>query len=633
MALIKNLILILALFAASGVQASSTVFSGAAVTMGANSKVHGDLQAASAVTLGATAVVTGDLAAGAAVTLGATSTVGGSLSAADGGTIGAGSIIGRDLTTGGAVTLGATTTVGENLKAGAAILVGVKSEILGSLTSGAAAAVGLGAGAFVGVDATAGTALTLGAGARVVGNACGTPLALGAGASHGIGINVDCEASQENANSNAIISLQDKKAAGIAQKVALSELQENLAGILSIPANELDATLSGEIELTPGAYHATALTTAAGTTLTFKGDTEIVGPDTWLVNVDTFIAFGANLIMELDSNVKAGSTIIFNAGGYTTIGADSKIIGDILAGSYINTGAGTRLTGINNADNDATCGSMSTISGAVTLGAGNILGTASCLSVTPNFEFVFAAVNVMPAPSGNASDAGAPVDLGRAGDFAILAKTGISRTNAAGTLITGDIGVSPIARTAITGFSDVLDSTNVFSKSIYVVGDIYAADMAPPTPSNMTTVISDMETAYTDAAGRSPTATELGAGEIGGMDLVAGVYKWGTDVSINGSHLTLTGSATDVWIFQISGNFTQASGLQVILGDAAQAKNVFWQVGGVAGVTLDTTASLQGIVLSAKAIVVRTGATVNGRLLSQTAVTLDANVVTEPPAT
>src|SRR3989338_7131225 len=104
------------------------------------------------------------------------------------------------------------------------------------------------------------------------------------------------------------------------------------------------------------------------------------------------------------------------------------------------------------------------------------------------------------------------VNLGTAGNFVILAKSGISTTGT--TSIVGDIGVSPIDSTAITGFGLIADSSNTFSTSSLVTGKAYAADYAPPTPTKMTTAVSDMETAYTDAAGRTlPDATELGAGD------------------------------------------------------------------------------------------------------------------------
>ncbi len=220
----------------------------------------------------------------------------------------------------------------------------------------------------------------------------------------------------------------------------------------------------------------------------------------------------------------------------------------------------------------------------------------------------------------------APVNLGSAGNFVILTKSGISTTGT--TTIVGDIGVSPIAATAITGFGLVLDSTNRFATSSLVTGNVYAADYASPTPSVLTTAISDMQTAYTNAAGRTlPDATELGAGIIGGMIFTPGLYKWSSAVTIP-TDLTISGNPTDVWIFQIAGTLSIASGKRVLLSGGALAQNIFWQVAGQT--TLGTYSVFNGNILDATAIVFNTGATLNGRALAQTAVTLDANTVTEP---
>jgi len=234
---------------------------------------------------------------------------------------------------------------------------------------------------------------------------------------------------------------------------------------------------------------------------------------------------------------------------------------------------------------------------------------------------------VLTVGSGQTAQAfGSPatVVLGGAAHFAVLTKTGI--TNVAPSKITGDLGASPIAATAITGFSLIKDSTNTFSKSAQVTGKVYAANYASPTPANMTTAISNMQTAYTDAAGRAPDATGLYAGNLSGRTLAPGVYKWSTGVLLT-SNLTLAGSATDIWIFQISGNLTLSSGAKVLLSGGAQAKNIFWQVAGGVGVTIGTTAHMEGTILAAKAINLRTGASLNGRALAQTAVTLQKNTI------
>ena len=225
-----------------------------------------------------------------------------------------------------------------------------------------------------------------------------------------------------------------------------------------------------------------------------------------------------------------------------------------------------------------------------------------------------------------ASRGPSPVLLGLAGDYVILAKSGIDTVPTSA--VTGDIGVSPIDSTAITGFSLTLDASNQFATSDQVNGQARASDYAVPSPSNLTTAVSAMETAYTDAAGRAiPDFTELGAGEIGGLTLAPGLYKWGTNLSIS-TDVTLDGGPNDVWILQIAGDVTQASGTRVNLSGGALPQNIFWQTFGQAMV--GTTAHFEGIVLCQTAIVLETGASVNGRLLAQTAVTLDQNTVTQP---
>ena len=212
-----------------------------------------------------------------------------------------------------------------------------------------------------------------------------------------------------------------------------------------------------------------------------------------------------------------------------------------------------------------------------------------------------------------------------AGGYAILAKSGIS--SVATSAITGNLGVSPVTSTAITGLPLRLDGTGTFATTPEVMGKVYASDYTLPTPTNLTVAINDMLTAFTDAAGRAPKVTELGAGNIGGMTLTTGVYKWGTGLLVP-TNVTLNGGATDVWIFQIAQDLTVSSGTRVVLTGGALAKNIFWQVSGAAD--LDTTAHLEGIVLCQTSIALHTGASVNGRLLAQTAVTIDGSTVVQP---
>jgi ice-binding like protein/Big-like domain-containing protein len=223
-----------------------------------------------------------------------------------------------------------------------------------------------------------------------------------------------------------------------------------------------------------------------------------------------------------------------------------------------------------------------------------------------------------------------PVNLRTAGDFVILTKTGI--TNVPVSSITGNIGASPITAAAMDNISCTEITGTIYGADAAYSGsgDVTCFAGAAPDNTLVANAVLDMGTAYADASGRTtPDFTELHAGDVSGQTLVPGLYKWGTNVLIN-TDVTLSGGANDVWIFQIAGDVLQASNTQVSLVGGALAKNVFWQVGGGTGVVVDTDATFAGIVLAEKAVSVKTGATVNGRLLSQTAVTLQSNIVTQP---
>jgi hypothetical protein len=228
--------------------------------------------------------------------------------------------------------------------------------------------------------------------------------------------------------------------------------------------------------------------------------------------------------------------------------------------------------------------------------------------------------------------AASTIDLGTSGNYAILAKAGV--TNVPTSTVTGDIGVSPIAATAITGFDLVANvdpkypDKIVFSTSTQVVGKVYAADYKGSTPSNLTTAVLNMQAAYTDAAGRpTPDSLNLNSGAIGGLTLVPGLYKWGSDVTMT-DDVTLSGGSSDIWIFQISGNLFMSAAKRINLNGGVLAKNVFWQVAGQT--TINAGAHFEGIILSKTAINFLTGASMNGRALAQTAVVLEKNTITQP---
>jgi len=217
----------------------------------------------------------------------------------------------------------------------------------------------------------------------------------------------------------------------------------------------------------------------------------------------------------------------------------------------------------------------------------------------------------------------APISLGTAAHYSILSKTGISTVP--DSKITGNIGLSPAAESYMTGFSQTKNTG--YSISSQITGYMYAADMTPPTPTYMGTAISDMETAYIEAVGRSaPDFLNLLSGNIGGLTMEPGIYKWTSSVTIP-SDVTIWGGENDVWIFQISGDLLLSSSFKVLLSGGAQAKNIFWQVAGE--VNLGTDSHFEGIILSQTAISLNTGATMNGRALAQTKVILNQATIVE----
>ena len=211
------------------------------------------------------------------------------------------------------------------------------------------------------------------------------------------------------------------------------------------------------------------------------------------------------------------------------------------------------------------------------------------------------------------------IDLGVAGNFVILSKTGI--TSVYKSTITGNIGASPI-----TGAAMVVNCGEV-------TGNVFSVDAAGPackttSATMLTAAIADMQTAYTDAAGRiNPNFLNLGAGTIGGRTLTPGLYKWTSSVNIP-TDIAIAGGPDDVWIFQVAGTLNMGSAVRVTLSGGAQAKNIYWQVSDA--VTFGTTSHFEGNILGKTGINLKTGGSINGRLLAQTAATFQMNTVAKP---
>ena len=243
-----------------------------------------------------------------------------------------------------------------------------------------------------------------------------------------------------------------------------------------------------------------------------------------------------------------------------------------------------------------------TYTATITTGAEDLAGNA----LASNYVWSFTTGAEQP-PQGPGS-----VGLGCAAGFAILA--GSTVTNTGNTIINGDLGLSP--GSAVVGFPPGI-----------VNGTIHIND------AEANNAKSCLTGAYNDAAGRSEDVIVVSDGELGGKTLAPGLYKSAPgSFGITNSDLTLDaqGNGNAVWIFQMpSSTLTVGNGRQVILAGGAQAGNIFWQVGSSA--TIGTSAAMKGNILADQSITLQTGATLDGRALTQiAAVTMDSNSISMP---
>jgi len=235
------------------------------------------------------------------------------------------------------------------------------------------------------------------------------------------------------------------------------------------------------------------------------------------------------------------------------------------------------------------------------------------------------------ATTGAVSTQAAAIPLGSAANYAILAKAAVKTIPTSA--VTGNVGISPAAQTFLEGWSLTNDPSVTYSTSAQVLGSgkLYAADnVGGTTAADLTTAVADMQTAYTAAAAKAPTSaatTDVLGGTLTDQTFTAGVYQWGSAVNIP-TDLTITGTATDVFVFKVTGALNMAANKKVVLSGGALAKNIFWQVTGA--VTFGAGSHFEGIVLGQTAITLQTGASINGRLLAQTRVDIDASTVKVP---
>jgi len=400
----------------------------------------------------------------------------------------------------------------------------------------------------------------------------------------------------------------------------------------------------------------TIVSTNANFELTMAGNKTLVANFAAMTSTFTLNAVGVN-----GTVVKNPNSVTYNNGSNVILTATPSVGFVFTSWSGDATGSVNPLTVKMNANKNITANFIAvanTFTLNVTALNGKVLknpdqlnylnGTAVILTATPDQGYSFSSwsgdangnsspvtVNVNANKNVTANFTLMPVvscpvvvDLGLAGDYVILSKAGISTTGT--TSVTGNMGVSPITSTGITGFNLILPAAGAFSSSSLVTGKIYAPDYNTPTPVNLTTAINNMQTAFTAANGLPASVTEFQAGNLNGQTLTKGTYKWSSNVKVT-SGIVLDGGNDPcaTFIFQIAGDLTVANSTIITLQNGAKAKNIFWVVAG-SKAELGTGVDFSGNILCKELISLNTGATVNGKLLAQAAVTLNAGTVTDP---
>ena len=345
---------------------------------------------------------------------------------------------------------------------------------------------------------------------------------------------------------------------------------------------------------------------AGGTT---NGDGTFISGSSVTVNATANSGYTFNNWTENGTPVSTNTSYTFTIGGNRTLVANFTQI------QYTVTLSSNPLAG-GTTNGGGTFNSGSSVTVTATANAGYVFTnwTEGGNEVSTNGSYTFTisgnrilVANFTALPSGPAG-----VNLGSAGNFAILAGSGVANTGVT-THIYGDVGSFPTA--TINGLTAANVTGTLYTTADPIVG----------------TAKNDLTTAYNDAQGRSLNAISL-PGQLGGLTLAPGLYVNSTSSGISGtgSNAILTldagGNPNAVWIFKVGSTFVTDAGTSIVLAGGAQWKNIYWSVGTSA--TLGTNSIFYGNILADQAITLTTGATLYGRALTRVAaVTLDTNIV------
>jgi hypothetical protein len=204
------------------------------------------------------------------------------------------------------------------------------------------------------------------------------------------------------------------------------------------------------------------------------------------------------------------------------------------------------------------------------------------------------------------------VNLGQAASYAVMSGASVTNANTGTTgptTVRGDLG----APAQPVGFPPGV-----------VTGTIRVG-------SADATAYSDMQAAYTEIQNRTG-GTALPA--MAGATLTPGLYTATAAAGLAASTtvtLNAGGDPNAMFVFQINGALSLGAGAKVKLTGGAQASHVFWQINGAFG--LGAGGQFAGTAMASTTGGIGVDSVVNGRVLAQTAVTMDTDQFYSAPPT
>ena len=282
------------------------VFSYTASTMGAGSIVWGSYWSGGVITSAASGTVHGDVTSPLAATIGDSAYIYGSIVSGDVLTTGDTSKVLRSITSTGASTVGANATVNGNMLAGGVATISASGKVLGNVNAPAAPVLG--------------------------------------DPAHNVGGSIGTAAVPANLKNDLI-------AQNVAGGLQIADAQTALGNLTT--TSFLAATQVTSTTFYAGVYQAADWATTADITITL--DFQNQDNASFVFNFTDHFVTGANTTFVL-ANQGANDHVVWNsfrAGGYVKLGAGTKIMGPILATTYIAGGESAIVSGI-----DGMCGGI-----------------------------------------------------------------------------------------------------------------------------------------------------------------------------------------------------------------------------------------------------------------------------------